>query len=120
MINGLVSLFGQITKIVDESTRVPLADARYRDTYYGFARLAVPLIAVVFFLALLSAAARRDPRALARATVGIGVAGIGGAGSVVFPQFLVTPHHWRAPGGGPGTRAGLGNQDGAPTHKVKG
>ena len=51
MVNGLVALFGQITKMVDESTRVPLADPTYRDTYYGFAALAVPVIPVVFFIA---------------------------------------------------------------------
>ena len=119
MINGLVSLFGQITKIVDESTRVPLADTGYRDTYYGFARLAVPLIAVVFFLALISAAVRRDPRALARATVGIGVAGIGGAVYVIFAQFLVALDDWLAHGVVSVTGADFGNEMADLTDKFK-
>ena len=98
MVNGLASLFGQITKIVDESTRVPLADPTYRDTYYGFVGLAVPLIALVYLLALLSAGLRRDPRALTRATVGIGVAAIGGVVYVVFAQLLVALDDWLAHG----------------------
>jgi type IV secretion system protein TrbL len=98
MVNGLASLFGQITKIVDESTQVPVADPTYRDTYYGFVGLAVPLIALVYFLALLSAGLRRDPRALTRATVGIGVAGIGGVVYVVFAQLLIALDDWLAHG----------------------
>src|SRR4051812_13607168 len=110
MINGLIALFGQITKIVDESTRVPLADPGYRDTYYGFAQLAVPLIAVVFFLALISSAVHRDPRALTRATVGIGVAAVGGVVYVVFAQFLVALDDWLAHGVVSVTGADFGNQ----------
>jgi type IV secretion system protein TrbL len=110
MINGLIALFSQITKIVDESTRVPLADPSYRDTYYGFAQLAVPLIAVVFCLALISSAVHRDPRAVARATVGIGVAAIGGAVYVVFAQFLVAVDDWLAHGVVSVTGADFGNQ----------
>lgn len=98
MVNGLASLFGQITKVVDESTRVPIADPTYRDTYYGFVGLAVPLIALVYFLALLSAALRRDPRALTRATVGVAVAGIGGVVYVVFAQLLIALDDWLAHG----------------------
>jgi type IV secretion system protein TrbL len=98
MVNGLASLFGQITKIVDESTQVPVADPTYRDTYYGFVGLAVPLIALVYFLALLSAGLRRDPRALTRATVGIAVAGIGGVVYVVFAQLLIALDDWLAHG----------------------
>jgi type IV secretion system protein TrbL len=98
MVNGLASLFGQITKVVDESTRVPVADPTYRDTYYGFVGLAVPLIALVYFLALLSAGLRRDPRALTRATVGVGVAGIGGVVYVVFAQLLIALDDWLAHG----------------------
>jgi len=96
MISGLVALFGQITKVVDESTRVPLADEAYRDTYYGFAGLAVPVIAAVYFVALLSAAFHRDPRALVRATVGIAVAAIGGVVYVLFAQLLVATDDWLA------------------------
>jgi type IV secretion system protein TrbL len=98
MVNGLASLFGQITKVVDESTQVPVADPTYRDTYYGFVGLAVPLIALVYFLALLSAGLRRDPRALTRATVGIGVAGIGGVVYVIFAQLLIALDDWLAHG----------------------
>ena len=98
MVNGLASLFGQITKVVDESTRVPLADPTYRDTYFGFVGLAVPLIAIVYMLALLTAALRRDPRALARATVGIAVAGIGSVVYVVFAQLLIGLDDWLAHG----------------------
>jgi type IV secretion system protein TrbL len=96
MVNGLASLFGQITKVVDESTQVSVADPTYRDTYYGFVGLAVPLIALVYFLALLSAGLRRDPRALTRATVGIAVAGIGGVVYVVFAQLLIALDDWLA------------------------
>jgi type IV secretion system protein TrbL len=98
MVNGLIALFGQITRIVDESTTVPLADPTYRHTYYGFAALAVPVIAVVFFLALISSAIRRDPRTLTRAVVGIGVAAIGGTVYVLFAQFLVALDDWLAHG----------------------
>jgi hypothetical protein len=98
MIHGLTALFGQITKIVDESTRVPLADPGYRDTYYGFAQLAVPVIGVVFLIALIAAALRRDPRALTRATVGVAVAGIGGLVYVLFAQVLVGLDDWLAHG----------------------
>src|SRR4051794_18546069 len=110
MINGLIELFGQITKIVDESTRVPLADPGYRDTYYGFAQLTVPLIAVVFFLALISSAVHHDPRALTRATVGIAVAAVGGVVYVVFAQFLVALDDWLAHGVVSVTGADFGNQ----------
>jgi hypothetical protein len=99
--NGLIALFGQITKGVDESTRVPLADPVYRHTYYGFAALAVPVIAVVFFIALISAAIHRDSRTLSRATVGVGVASLGGAVYVLFAQFLVALDDWLATGWSP-------------------
>src|SRR4051794_13932899 len=89
MVTGLVALFGQITKIVDESTRVPLADPTYRHTYYGFAALAVPVIGLIFFIALISSALHHDTRALTRAVVGVGVAAIGGAVYVLFAQLLV-------------------------------
>ena len=98
MVNGLASLFGQITKIVDESTRVPIADPTYRDTYYGFVGLAVPVIVLVYFLALISAGLRRDPRALTRATVGVAVAALGGVVYVVFAQLLIALDDWLAHG----------------------
>jgi type IV secretion system protein TrbL len=96
MVNGLASLFGQITKIVDESTQVPITDPVYRDTYYGFVGLAVPVIMLVYFLALISAGLRRDPRALTRATVGVAVAAIGGVVYVVFAQLLIALDDWLA------------------------
>jgi hypothetical protein len=83
---------------VDQSTRVPLGDPTYRDTYYGFAHLAVPIIALVYFIALLSAAFRRDPRALVRATLGIVVAAIGGLAYVLFAQLLVGLDDWLSHG----------------------
>jgi type IV secretion system protein TrbL len=98
LVNGLVALFGQITKIVDESTRIPLADPTYRHTYYGFAALAVPVIALVFFIALLSSAIRRDTRALTRAVVGVAVATVGGSVYIVFAQLLVALDDWLAHG----------------------
>ena len=110
MVNGLLALFGQITKIVDESTRVPLSDPVYRDTYYGFAGLAVPVIAAVYFVALLAAALRRDPRALVRATVGVAVAAIGGAVYVLFAQLLVALDDWLAHGVVAVTGADFGEQ----------
>ena len=112
MVNGLVALFSQITKIIDESTRVPLADPTYRDTYYGFAGLAVPVIAAIYFIALLSAAFHRDPRALVRATVGIAVSAIGGLVYVLFAQLLVAGDDWLAHGVVAVTGADFGKQMG--------
>jgi hypothetical protein len=97
-INGLVALFGMVTKIVDESTRVPLADPTYRDTYVGFVGLAVPIVAVVYFLALIAAVLRRDPGTLIRATVGIAVSAVGGAAYIVVAQLLVALDDWMAHG----------------------
>jgi hypothetical protein len=97
-INGLVALFGMVTRIVDESTQVPLADSTYRDTYLGFVGLAVPIIAVVYFLALIAAALRRDPGTLIRATVGIAVSAVGGAAYIVVAQLLVALDDWVAHG----------------------
>ena len=110
MVNGLVALFSQITKIVDESTRVPLADPAYRETYYGFAGLAVPVIAAIYFIALLSAAFHRDLRALVRATVGIAVSAIGGLVYVLFAQLLVAGDDWLAHGVVSVTGADFGQQ----------
>lgn len=110
IIDGLVALFGGITKIVDESTQVPLADPTYRDTYVGFVGLAIPIIAVVYLVALLAAAIRRDPRTLIRATVGVAVAAIGGAVYVVFAQLLVALDDWLAHGVVAVTGADFGDQ----------
>src|SRR3954447_19032420 len=119
MINGLIALFGQITKIVDESTRVPLADPTYRHTYYGFAALAVPLVLVVFLIALLSAAVHHDPRALTRAAVGVGVATIGGTVYVLFAEFLVALDDWLAHGVVAVTGSDFGRQMGDLTNKFQ-
>jgi hypothetical protein len=97
-IDGLVALFGMVTKIVDESTQVPLADPTYRETYLGFVGLAVPIIAVVYFLALIAAVLRRDPGTLIRATVGIAVSAVGGAAYIVVAQLLVALDDWVAHG----------------------
>lgn len=119
MVTGLIALFGQITKIVDESTRVPLTDPTYRHTYYGFATLAVPVIAVVFFIALISSALRHDMRALVRATVGIGLAAIGGTVYILFAQLLVALDDWLAHGVVAATGSDFGNQMGDLTSKFK-
>jgi type IV secretion system protein TrbL len=119
MVQGLIALFGQITKIVDESTRIPLGDPTYRHTYFGFAGLAVPIIAVVFFIALISSAIRRDPRTLGRATVGIGVAGIGGMVYILFAQLLVALDDWLAHGVVAVTGADFGKQMAGITDKFE-
>ena len=112
-------LFGQITKIVDESTRVPLADPQYRHTYYGFAALAVPVIALVYFIALISASIHHDSRALVRATAGLGVAAIGGFVYVLFAQFLVALDDWLAHGVVVCHRFGLRQRDGRSHRQVR-
>ena len=119
MVNGLIALFGQITKIVDESTQVPLADPTYRHTYYGFAALAVPVIALVFLIALISAAVHHDVRALTRATVGVGVAAVGGTVYVLFAQFLVALDDWLAHGVVATTGADFGSQMAGLTDKFE-
>jgi hypothetical protein len=97
-IDGLVALFSMVTMIVDESTRVPLSDPTYRDTYFGFVGLAVPVIVVVYFLALIAAVLRRDPHTLTRATLGIAVAAVGGAAYIAIAQLLVALDDWLAHG----------------------
>ena len=119
LVHGLISLFGQITKIVDESTRIPLADATYRHTYYGFAALAVPVIGVVFFLAVISSAVRRDSRSLVRATVGIGVAGVGGMVYILLAQLLVALDDWLAHGVVSITGSNFGKQMAGMTDKFQ-
>lgn len=119
LVHGLISLFGQITKIVDESTRIPLADATYRHTYYGFAALAVPVIGVVFFLAVISSAVRRDSRSLVRASVGIGVAGVGGMVYILLAQLLVALDDWLAHGVVSVTGSNFGKQMAGMTDKFQ-
>src|SRR6476660_3955756 len=119
MVNGLIALFGQITKVVDESTRVPLADPTYRHTYYGFAALSVPMVALVFFIALISSAIHHDVRALTRATVGVGVTTLGGAVYVLFAQFLVALDDWLAHGVVTATGSDFGRQMGDLTGKFE-
>lgn len=119
LVNGLVMLFGQITKVVDESTRVPLADPQYRHTYYGFAALAVPVIALVYFIALISASIHHDSRALVRATAGLGVAAIGGIVYVLFAQFLVALDDWLAHGVVSVTGSDFGNEMAGLTEKFR-
>ncbi|SFC97085.1 TrbL/VirB6 plasmid conjugal transfer protein [Nocardioides terrae] len=87
--SGAGQLLGEIVKVVDESTQVPLADPTYRGIYAGFLALAVPLIGLVLFVALALAALRRDPGTLARAVSGLVVATLGGAFYIVFAQLLV-------------------------------
>lgn len=98
MSSGLVQLFGGITKVVDDSTTVPLADPTYRDVYFGFVGLALPVVAAVFFIALLAAVVRRDPGTLSRAAVGVMISTIGGAVYVIFAQLLVGFDDWLSHG----------------------
>ena len=95
---GAGTVLGQLVKVVDESTQVPLADEGYRHIYYGFLGLAAPLIGVILCAALVVSALRRDPGALGRATVGIAVAGLGGAFYICFAQLLVALDNWLSHG----------------------
>lgn len=96
--SGAEQLLSHIVKIVDSSSRVPLADPTYRHVYYGFLGLAAPLVGVVLCMALVLASVRRDLATLGRAVVGIGVAGLGGALYIVFAQLLVAIDDWVAHG----------------------
>jgi type IV secretion system protein TrbL len=96
--SGAAMVLGQIVKIVDESTQVPLADPGYRHIYYGFLGLAAPLIGVILCVALVFSALRRDPATLGRALVGVGVAGLGGAFYIGFAQLLVALDNWLSHG----------------------
>ena len=96
--SGTEMLLGEIVKTVDESSTVPLADPTYRHVYFGFLGLAVPIIGVVLCIALIVAAARRDPATLGRALVGVGVATVGGSLYIVFAQFLVALDDWLSHG----------------------
>jgi type IV secretion system protein TrbL len=96
--SGAETLLGEILKVVDSSSQVPLQDPTYRHIYAGFLGLAAPLIGVVLCLALIVAAVRRDPGTLARATVGIAVAATGGAFYIVFAQLLIALDDWLSHG----------------------
>lgn len=96
--SGAAMVLGQIVKIVDESTQVPLADPGYRQIYYGFLGLAAPLIGVILCVALVLSALRRDPGTLGRALVGVAVAGLGGAFYIGFAQLLVGIDNWLSHG----------------------
>ncbi|WP_370617682.1 type IV secretion system protein [Mumia qirimensis] len=108
--NGLVQLFSGITKVVDESTQVPLTDPTYRDVYAGFVGLAIPIITAVYFIALLAAVLRRDPTVLVRATLGVAVSAIGGAVYILFAQLLVAMDNWLSRGIVSVTSADFGEQ----------
>lgn len=96
--SGAEMLLGQIVRVVDESSTVPLADPVYRHVYFGFLALAAPLMGIVLFVALISACLRRDFTTLGRAFVGVGVASLGGAFYIVFAQLLIAIDDWLAHG----------------------
>ena len=96
--SGAEMLLGQIVKVIDESSTVPLADPTYQRVYYGFLGLAAPLVGVVLCIALVVASVRRDPATLGRALIGIGVAGVGGALYIVFAQLLIGIDDWLSHG----------------------
>src|SRR3954464_6575446 len=70
--SGAEMLLGEIVKVIDESSTVPLADPTYRHVYFGFLGLAVPVIGIVLLIAVLVASLRRDFTTLGRAVVGVG------------------------------------------------
>jgi type IV secretion system protein TrbL len=86
---GAEMLLGEIVKVIDESSRIPLADPTYRHVYFGFLGLAAPVIGIVLLIAVIAASLRRDFTTLGRAVVGVGVAALGGALYIVFAQLLV-------------------------------
>lgn len=96
--NGANQLLGEIVRIVDESTQVPLADPTYQRIYAGFVGLAAPLMGVILCLALIVAAIRRDPGTLGRAVTGLVVAGLGGGLYIVLAQMLVALDNWLSHG----------------------
>lgn len=95
---GAETLLGQIVKVIDESSTVPLADPTYRHVYFGFLGLAATLIGVVLCIALIIASLRRDAGTLGRAFVGVGIASLGGALYIVFAQLLVALDDWLSHG----------------------
>ncbi|MCW2855547.1 MAG: TrbL/VirB6 plasmid conjugal transfer protein [Marmoricola sp.] len=96
--SGAEDLLGQIVRIIDQSSTVPLADPVYRHVYFGFLGLAATLIAIVLLIALIIASIRRDIATLGRAAVGVGVAALGGALYIVFAQLLVAVDDWLSHG----------------------
>lgn len=96
--SGAEMLLGQIVRVIDESSTVPLADPTYRHVYFGFLGLAATLIGVVLCMALVVASLRRDAGTLGRAFVGVGIASLGGALYIVFAQLLVALDDWLSHG----------------------
>ena len=96
--SGAEDLLGQIVKVIDESSKVPLADPVYRHVYFGFLGLAATLVAVVLLVALIVASLKRDAATLGRAAIGVGVATLGGALYIVFAQLLVAVDDWLSHG----------------------
>src|SRR5680860_1493862 len=96
--NGANQLLGEIVRVVDESTQVPLADPTYQRIYAGFLGLAAPLMGVILCLAVIVAAIRRDPGTLGRAVTGVLVAGLGGGLYIVLAQLLVGLDDWLSHG----------------------
>src|SRR4051794_6189434 len=86
---GAEMLLGEIVRVIDESSAIPLADPTYRHVYFGFLGLAAPVIGIVLLIATTFAALRRDFTTLGRAVVGAGVSALGGALYIVFAQLLV-------------------------------
>lgn len=96
--SGAEMLLGEILKTIDQSSTVPLADPTYQRICVGFLGMAAPLIGVVLCLAVMAAAVRRDGATLARATVGIAVATVGGAFYIFFAQLLIALDDWLSHG----------------------
>ncbi|MGH3472727.1 MAG: hypothetical protein ACRDPG_11890 [Nocardioidaceae bacterium] len=96
--SGVGSLLGQIVRVIDGSTQVPLADPTYRSIYFGFLGLAAPLVAVVLLGALVVAGVKRDPGTFTRAVSGLVVACLGGALYIAMAQLLVALDNWLSHG----------------------
>ena len=96
--SGASQLMGEIVKIVDESTQVPLTDPTYQRIYAGFLGLAAPVIGIVLLIAIIVATLRRDIGTLTRAATGLVVACLGGAFYIVLAQLLVAIDNYLAHG----------------------
>jgi type IV secretion system protein TrbL len=96
--SGAEMLLGEIVKVIDDSSAVPLADPTYQHVYYGFLGLAAPLVGIVLSIALVAASLRRDASTLGRAFIGVGVACVGGALYIVFAQLLIGIDDWLSHG----------------------
>lgn len=96
--SGAEMLLGQIVRVIDESSTVPLADPTYRHVYYGFLGLAAPLVGIILSIALVVACLRRDAGTLGRAAVGVGIACVGGSLYIVFAQLLIGIDDWLSHG----------------------